>query len=90
MLECWLSQSSPAATWASLTEALRSCVIDREDIACKVEALSSGRESASSDLDQLDVNKHLTMVRKHTWDLRADWFDLGLELGVTATKLQVC
>ena len=90
MLECWLSQSAPAATWASLTEALRSCVIDREDIACKVEVLSKGQGSASSDQDQLNVDKHLKIVRKHTWDLRADWFDLGLELGVTSTKLQVC
>ena len=38
----------------------------------------------------LSVDKHLKIVRQATWDMRAKWYNLGLELGINDGTLQVC
>ena len=37
----------------------------------------------------LSVDKHLKMVREATWDVRAQWYDTGVELGISVGTLQV-
>ena len=37
----------------------------------------------------LSVDKHLKMVREATWDVRAQWYDIGVELGISVGTLQV-
>ncbi len=39
--------------------------------------------------DPLSVDQHLKVVREATWEVRAKWHDLGVELRVTMGKLQV-
>ncbi len=87
MLQCWLSQTSPPPTWATLIEALNSKVIGRQGIANKIG--SDFKESTENSIvDQLGVDD-LKQIRSATFALRARWFDLGVELGVTLAKLQV-
>ncbi len=40
--------------------------------------------------EPLSVDHHLKVVREITWEARARWNDLGLELAVPQGKLQVC
>ena len=35
------------------------------------------------------MDKHLKMVREAAWDVRAKWYDLGVELGVEVEILDV-
>ena len=35
------------------------------------------------------MDKHLKTVREATWDVRAKWCDLGVELGITMGTLEV-
>ena len=35
------------------------------------------------------MDKHLKMVREATWDVRAKWYDLGVELGINVGTLEV-
>ena len=37
----------------------------------------------------LSVDKHLKMAREATWDLRARWYDLGVQLGIGVGTLEV-
>ena len=37
----------------------------------------------------LNVDKHLKMVREVTWDVRAKWYDIGVELKVNLGTLEV-
>ena len=37
----------------------------------------------------LNVDKHLKVVREATWGVRAQWYDLGVELGISVGTLQV-
>ena len=37
----------------------------------------------------LSVDTHLKAVRQTTWDVRAQWYDLGVELGVNVGTLKV-
>ena len=37
----------------------------------------------------LSVDTHLKVVREIIWDLRANWLDLGTELGVNMGTLKV-
>ena len=39
--------------------------------------------------DPLSVDQHLKVVREATWEARAKWRDLGVELRVTNGKLLV-
>ena len=89
MLECWLSGNTPAPTWSALIEALKSDMIERGDIAQIIEARSKGEEPTTLDDGHLNVDKHLKEVINATSKLRAEWRDLGMELGITPTKLRV-
>ena len=35
------------------------------------------------------MDKHLKVVREVTWDVRSQWYNLGLELGISVGTLQV-
>ena len=35
------------------------------------------------------MDKHLKIVREATWDVRAQWRDLGVELGINVGTLNV-
>ena len=35
------------------------------------------------------MDKHLKIVREATWDVRAKWRDLGIELGISVGTLEV-
>ena len=37
----------------------------------------------------LSVDKHLKIVREATWGLQANWWDLGVELGLSVETLEV-
>ena len=37
----------------------------------------------------LEMDKHLKAVRRSLWDMRANWRDLGAELGITVGTLDV-
>ena len=37
----------------------------------------------------LSVDKHLKMVREVTWDVRAKWYNLGVELQLNVGTLNV-
>ena len=37
----------------------------------------------------LSVDKHLKMVREVTWDVRAHWYDIGVELKINLGTLEV-
>ena len=89
MLECWLSRNNPAPTWNALIDALKSDMIERGDIAQVIEARSKGEEPATSDDGRLSLDKHLKEVINATSKLKAEWRDLGMELGITPTKLRV-
>ena len=39
--------------------------------------------------DPLSVDKHLKMIREVTWDVRAHWYDIGVELNVGDGTLKV-
>ena len=41
-------------------------------------------------IDCLTADKHLRVVREVLWDLRTQWYDLGLELDITQSTLKVC
>ena len=41
-------------------------------------------------IDCLTADKHLKVVREVLWDLRTQWYDLGLELDITQSTLKVC
>ena len=89
MLECWLSRNTPAPTWSALIEALKSDMIERGDIAQIIEARSKGEEPTTLDGGRLNVDKHLKEVINATSKLRDKWRNLGMELGITPTKLRV-
>ena len=36
-----------------------------------------------------NVDKHLKIVRAVTWEMRTQWYDLGLELGINVETLKV-
>ena len=85
MLQCWLSQTSPPPTWATLIEALNSKVIGRQDVASKIGSDLRGQNSENSSLGVDDLKK----VRSATLTLGVHWYDIGLELDITSKKLQV-
>ena len=37
----------------------------------------------------LSVDKHLKMVREAVWEIRANWRNLGTDLGITMGTLEV-
>ena len=37
----------------------------------------------------LSVDEHLKMVREAVWEIRANWRNLGMELGITTGTLEV-
>ena len=39
--------------------------------------------------DPLSVDKHLKMVREVIWDVRAKWYNLGVQLVVNVGTLEV-
>ncbi len=91
MLQCWLSQTSPPPTWATLIEALNSTVIGRQDIANNIGPDLRGHFESTdkSSVDQQLGVDDLKQIRSATFALRVHWFDLGVELDVTLAKLQV-
>ncbi|XP_064390037.1 uncharacterized protein LOC135337940 isoform X3 [Halichondria panicea] len=90
MLQCWLSQTSPPPTWATLIEALNSTVIGRQDIANNIGPDLRGHFESTdkSSVDQQLGVDDLKQIRSATFALKVHWFDLGVELDVTLAKLQ--
>ena len=39
--------------------------------------------------EPVSVDKHLKMIREVTWDARAHWYDIGVELKVRDSTLMV-
>ena len=49
----------------------------------------SNSHSIISITGPLNVDDHLKVVREATWGVRAQWYDLGVELGISVGTLQV-
>ena len=90
MLNCWLSQISPAPTWDTLIDALRSPFLDRKDVADRIRDSQSGRQERTSCNHNYLCIEDLPKVRNHIVETMNDWYNLGSELGIESYKLEVC